>query len=395
MSDIRPTEFQRLLVRRAHAAAEWLLRSIAACSGQGSAVYYSRWYRPLRGWMWPYPETTGYIIPTLIGYGKFADRADCIDAALAQADWVMSLQYQNGALPGGHVTAGRREPPSVFNTAQMILGLVAAADQTRDDKYLDSALCAARWLANQLDDSTGTWTAHAYRRGHSPAYYTRVCWPMLEVHVREADDQIRAAAVRALDTIVAWQTENGAFENWSFKPGTPAFTHTIAYTIRGLLESARLLGGEGQPFAQAAIRSAEAFRQRMELRGRLAGAYDLQLNGRYWYTCLTGICQMSLIWAKLYERLGDARYLSAALKALQFVIRRQRMRHIDPNVRGAVPGSSPFWGRYLTLRYPNWAAKFYLDALMAAHRHLQQLLEHGPCESQSQPDTARACTPSP
>jgi hypothetical protein len=30
-----------------------------------------------------------------------------------------------------------------------------------------------------------------------------------------------------------------------------------------------------------------------------------------------------------------------------------------------VAGSSPITGRYMTLRYPNWAAKFHADALAA------------------------------
>jgi hypothetical protein len=29
-----------------------------------------------------------------------------------------------------------------------------------------------------------------------------------------------------------------------------------------------------------------------------------------------------------------------------------------------VPGSQPIWGEYLRYRYPNWAAKFHLDALL-------------------------------
>jgi hypothetical protein len=379
--DTVPTQFQRLCLRRAEAAANWLLRSIKACNDCGSAVYYSRWYRPWRGWMWPYPETTGYIIPTLLRYAEFAGRPDCISIALRQADWLVSLQYDEGGLPGSHVARGRVLPPSVFNTGQMILGLVAAADHTGEAKYLNSASRAAAWLARELDTDTGTWRHHAYVEGYSPAYNTRVCWPMLELHSRAPDEHVRAAALRALVTIAHWCQDNGAVRNWGFNPGAPAYTHTIAYTIRGFWESARLLGSAGDRYARLASASADALRRRMELRGRLAGAYDLSLRGRYWYTCLTGNCQLALIWMKIGEQLGDARYLSAALKALQVVINGQRIHHPDPNVRGAIPGSSPVWGRYLTLRYPNWAVKFYLDALMLAHTRLQRLLESGPCAS--------------
>lgn len=376
---MEPTKFQNILVSRAQAAAKWLVRSIEACNGLGSVNFYSRWYHPIRGWGWAYPETTGYIIPSLINYAKFSNRPEYADLAVKQADWLMSLQFDDGAFPAGVVVGGRKAGLSVFNTSQVILGLIAAADYTNDQKYLLSTFRAALWLSSQVDEQAGVWKSYAYVPGFSPAYYTRVCWPMLEVYSRKENAEIKNSALRVLSTIHSWQQENGAIKNWGFKAGHPAFTHTIAYTIRGFLESARLLGNEGERFKQASIKAAELLRRRMEYRGRLAGAYDLQFKGRYWYSCLTGNCQMSLVWMKIYRISSDARYLSAALKALNYVIRHQRISSFDPNAHGAVPGSSPFWGRYLTLRYPNWATKFYLDASLLAYELLQQLLEKGPC----------------
>jgi hypothetical protein len=193
---------------------------------------------------------------------------------------------------------------------------------------------------------------------------------MLEVFYRTQNQRIKNTAVNVLKVITSWQLKNGAIRNWEFYPGKPAFTHTIAYTISGFLESSRILGIDGKQFEKTAIKSANAILKCMETKGRLAGAYDLNLNGRYWYTCLTGNCQLSIIWMKLFEVLKDKRFLDGAITALEFVISKQRMHPLDQNVRGAIAGSSPIWGRYLTLRYPNWAAKFYLDALMLAHQFL-------------------------
>jgi hypothetical protein len=33
-------------------------------------------------------------------------------------------------------------------------------------------------------------------------------------------------------------------------------------------------------------------------------------------------------------------------------------------VRGGLKGSHPIWGRYMFGTYPNWAAKFLMDALL-------------------------------
>ena len=42
----------------------------------------------------------------------------------------------------------------------------------------------------------------------------------------------------------------------------------------------------------------------------------------------------------------------------------QDLESADPNVRGAIKGSHPIDGEYMAWRYPNWAAKFFMDALM-------------------------------
>jgi hypothetical protein len=35
----------------------------------------------------------------------------------------------------------------------------------------------------------------------------------------------------------------------------------------------------------------------------------------------------------------------------------------DPNVRGGIKGSNPVWGRYASMSFPNWATKFFVDAM--------------------------------
>ena len=36
----------------------------------------------------------------------------------------------------------------------------------------------------------------------------------------------------------------------------------------------------------------------------------------------------------------------------------------NPAVRGAIKGSQPIWGRYAPFSYPNWATKFFIDAVL-------------------------------
>ena len=45
-------------------------------------------------------------------------------------------------------------------------------------------------------------------------------------------------------------------------------------------------------------------------------------------------------------------------------MRVQDLRQTDPSRAGALKGAHPINGNYMTWRYPNWATKFFADALM-------------------------------
>jgi hypothetical protein len=42
----------------------------------------------------------------------------------------------------------------------------------------------------------------------------------------------------------------------------------------------------------------------------------------------------------------------------------QRLGDAADEVRGGIAGSWPIWGAYSRFEFPNWAAKFFADALM-------------------------------
>jgi folate-dependent phosphoribosylglycinamide formyltransferase PurN len=67
---------------------------------------------------------------------------------------------------------------------------------------------------------------------------------------------------------------------------------------------------------------------------------------------------------RLYQLGGDRRLVNAALKAIDLVKSAQLLHSADPNLRGGVPGSDPVWGDYIHMALPNWAVKFFVDALL-------------------------------
>ena len=98
--------------------------------------------------------------------------------------------------------------------------------------------------------------------------------------------------------------------------------------------------------------------------GWLSGTYaDNWVSGAR-YCCLTGVAQMSLNWTRLAQEAGAEELRDNARRAIAFLKGNQHLDIPDPIVRGAIAGSRPIWGRYSMFELPNWAAKFFADALM-------------------------------
>lgn len=342
--------------RHLSAAVNWLCRSQDATSVGGSASCYNLIF----GWGDAYPETTGYIVPTLFTYAERADRSDVADRAIRMVNWLCGVQHHDGSYPAG---TGGTGDPSVFNTGQIVFGLVAAYRETSEEAYRRAALRACDWLVDhQADD--GHWSSYTYR-DNVHTYSTRVAWALLEGSSL-ADCERAASYRRAARNNLEWAVErrrpNGWFDGAGFGDGDRAFLHTIAYTIRGLLEGSVRL--DDSSLVTAAKVSADVLLTRQQSNGILKGSYDDDWSPS-WYHCLPGNAQMAVIWSKLHRRTDDRAYLTAARETIEFLKHRQPLDGPDP-IRGALAGSSPIVGRYMFLRYPNWGVKFFVDALLSA-----------------------------
>jgi hypothetical protein len=73
------------------------------------------------------------------------------------------------------------------------------------------------------------------------------------------------------------------------------------------------------------------------------------------------------VWLRIHELTGDAGYREAGQKAVEHAASFQ-LNGREPELRGALPGSFPIYGRYAPLACPNWATKFLADGLMLRER---------------------------
>jgi hypothetical protein len=111
-------------------AIEWLARAQDGTPDDGFArgysVLYNRYFGD-QGWQPSYPETTGYVIPTLLHASQHLERPQLAERALRAARWEIEVQLESGAVQGGVIGEGRS--PAVFNTGQVMFGWLAAFEK--------------------------------------------------------------------------------------------------------------------------------------------------------------------------------------------------------------------------------------------------------------------------
>lgn len=346
------------------AAIDWIRRAHDAGGAGGVARSYCVAWNPSfrkRGWLDPYPETTGYIIPTLFDYARHAGDADARRRAVAMAEWEIEVQMVDGAVQGGMV--GMPPSPAVFNTGQVIFGWLRAAAETGEQRFLDAAERAGRFLVEHLDDD-GVWRRGLSRHARQgpQTYNTRTAWALLELAQATGERSFRDAGRRNIESALKRQLDNGWFEGNCLDNDEAPLTHTIAYATRGVLEAGALLGEE--KYLNAARRSADALAGRQRKDGSLAGRYDRNWRPAVRWSCLTGNAQVSIIWLRLAEILGEPRYARAAERSLHCLCRLQDLGAPDDGVRGGIAGACPIYGDYGRYEYLNWAAKFFAEALL-------------------------------
>ena len=338
------------------AAEDWLKRAHDQNDDDGVSYGYS----VRGGWRPSYRETSGYIATTFFELARQRNDADYWERALRICRWLLRVQNADGSFSNPRYG----NDGIVFDTGQVLFGLVRAAEETGEAGFLQGAQRAAQWLVS-IADQNDCWTRNEHL-GVPHVYNTRTAWALLRLNqIAPSDDWVRVARAN-LDWALSEQHASGFFRECSFERGVDPFTHTIAYATRGLLESGLLL--DDMRYLTAAKSCADAAMEQLRADGFLAGQISIDGASSVRYCCLTGNCQFSIVWAKFFDMTGDERYQNAVVKATNYVMACQDIQIQNPNVRGAIAGSFPLWGGYAPFSYPNWATKFFIDAMVLRGR---------------------------
>jgi hypothetical protein len=337
------------------AMTDWLCRAQDMTASGDDGV--SRDYSLIKGWNTSYPETTGYIIPTMIALARHYQRDELLERARKMLDWCRQIQLDDGGFQGGRIDA-RPVVPVTFNTGQILIGLAEGVRAFGD--YHDAMHGAARFLRDSLDPD-GCWRRHPtpFAEPGEKAYETHVAWGLFEAERVAPGEGYAEAAMSQVRWAITKQQPNGWVVDCCLNKPEMPLTHTLGYYLKGLVEAHRW-SADAQ-ILQAAELTARGLMKVQRPDGSLPGRLYSDWEPAVDWSCLTGNVQIADSWIYLAGVLGDGSLADAA-KAANAYVRRIVLVEGPDGQRGGVPGSFPIDGDYGEFEYLNWAVKFAIDA---------------------------------
>ena len=260
----------------------------------------------------PYPEVTGYYVPTLYNWDEQELARTC-------TRWLLSIQLPSGAFPAPDGV------PYTFDTGQVMRGLCAALSDI--DGIEVPLRRACDWVVSQVDAEG------------------RLTTPDTELWSDIANDLIHiyvlpplVKAGKLLGVTEYGETANRVLSYYKKQEGLVPFnrlSHFHAYAMEALCEL-----GE---FELAARGMADV--EKCQRRDGSIPAYP-----HVDWVCSTGIAQYAIVWYAL----GNKERADRAIRYLEKI----------QNKSGGFNGSYGKGAKYISGAEISWAVKYYLDAYL-------------------------------
>ena len=314
-----------------------------------------------KGWQPSYPETTGYIVPTLLKAQTVLGDNTLSKRAKKMVDWEIDILTPEGGTPGGYYRPD--SPPAIFDTGQVIRGFWAYYEFSLDTKYLDYAKKSADFMVKHEDSNGGVWTNFnaVCVNNDSTTYNIYAASPLAELGKGIGEQRYLDLADRVAAYTLNQMNEYGWIKGADFSLSNDALLHTMGYTIDGLYDIGVCL--DNDTYKKAAIKALDAVLKHVQEDGFVSGRFDTQFNPSVTWACLTGSCQVAETAMKVFRDTEDTQYKVHATLIKDYIKPRQNM--VDPRYGiGAVWGSWPLNGGYQSYQSINWAVKYFADLLI-------------------------------
>lgn len=291
-------------------AMEWFKQHMVADKG---IIVHTR--QPV-----PYPEVTGYFIPTLYQWNEPELARTC-------TKWLLSIQLPDGSFPAPDGT------PYSFDTAQIMRGLCAAMN---DMDGIETPLRrACDWLVTQID-------AEGRLTTPSTELWSDIANDL--IHIYALPPLVEAGNLLGIPEYV--EAANFVLSYYKRQEDLVPFnrlSHFHAYAMEALCELEEL------EMARRGMADVEKCQ-------RPNGGVPAYPNVDW--ICSTGIAQYAIVW----YHLGDRARADSAIRYLEKI----------QNKSGGFFGSYGKGAQYISGGEISWAVKYFLDAWSLKRQGEQQ-----------------------
>ena len=334
----------------------WLRRA-AASSHEGGVA--ARFDLRKNVWQSAYPETSGYLIATLVNLGVLQKNPSLLEFAEQIAEYLRSNQSADGAIDCARADlvtdAGLRKPLHVaFDLGAMLSGLCAVSEVNSDFVKSTAALASFLLSKQSLD---GDWKGLKYFP-ELGSHNSLVGSSLLKAGRLLDDQRYIDGAVRTLEYLRPRIRSDGFITGCGFGDSDMkrTFIHPFCYAIEGFQDANRLVPGLDYPIEASLDRLVEM----CDGRNLPPSHFDENFKRKSWYSAMTGIAQASTVLLrsdKQLHRVAGENLFDRLLSGIDVKSR-------TGGVRGGVQSSWPFHGSYGRFTYNNWGARYLLDAYL-------------------------------
>lgn len=314
-------------------ALRWIDENTIVTSGDGSAITVTnKQHRP-------YPEVTGYYIPTLLQWGEK-------ERAISYARFLCNIQGEDGAWYDSD-----NRHPYVFDTGQILKGLVAIYPILPEVK--NNIIKGCTWLVNQMDGDGRLVPPYKDTFPKEEDFYSELIHLYCLTPLRDAGKlfdhpEWEEAVVKIINYYKSAKKDK--IEDFSL------LSHFYAYVMEALVDL-----GEHK-LARKALYHLDVYQQKT---GGIPGLKNVS------WVCSTGLFQLALVWYKLGEYEKGHKIFDYACK----------LQNSSGGWYGSYPSS---WlkaivsrkdrPKYFQKEEISWANKYFLDALYWDQKlHFEQI----------------------
>ena len=273
----------------------------------------------------PYPEVTGYYIPTLINWGYK-------DLALQYAKWLCQIQKEDGSWYDTF-----DESPYIFDSAQILKGLIAIRPFYQEKQEIDQCIIAGcEWILSCMTDEGRLVTPDENAWGNESIHIELIHLYCLSPLLEAGKIYAKAEYQDKVKQVLTYYEGKYLDEICSFS----LLSHFYAYVMEALVDLGEM---------ELATKCMENVAKYQKENGEIPAYSNVD------WVCSTGMFQLALVWFKL----GN---LDLGTKAFNYACKLQNE-------------SGGWFGSYLSIYNGNenptyfpqdeisWANKYFLDAL--------------------------------